>query len=114
MEIAVDPSTSSVALRDGANFRAFHVSVAGAADDAAVAAALAAAGAGSACADADHAWVAKSWLEAQAAAAPGGAPDGVSPEDWAAGYAKMLGLAAKMGWLDDAATHIKAHIERAG
>lgn len=114
MEIAVDLSARTVALRDGANFRAFHVAVAGEGTDAAVAEAVAAAGAGAACDDADHVWVAKSWLEAQAAAAPGGAPDGTSPTDWAAGYDKMLGLAAKMGWLDDTATHIKAHIERAG
>lgn len=112
MEIAVDLSAPSVVLRDGANFRAFHVAVTGDGDDAAVAAVLAAAGAGRGCDDADHVWVAKSWLEAQAAAAPGGAPDGVAPAEWAAGYDKMLGLATKMGWLDDDATHIKAHLER--
>jgi acyl-CoA synthetase (AMP-forming)/AMP-acid ligase II len=111
MDIAVDLAEGTVALRDGANFRAFQVTATGAGGDDDIGDLLARYGAGRRCADPNHVWIAKAWLTAQAAAAPGGAPDGATPEEWAAGFDKMLGLAAKMGWLDDDATHIKAHTE---
>lgn len=111
MEIAVDLSTGTVSLRDGANFRAFQVRVTGQGTDDDAGDLLAAAGAGRRCSDPNHVWVARDWLLAEAAAAPGGAPDGSTPADWAAGFEKMLGLATKMGWLDEDGSHIKAHTE---
>ncbi len=111
MEIVVDLATRSVALRDGANFRAFNVAASGEGTDDELGDLLAMRLAGARCTDPNHVWVSKAWLIAQAAAAPGGAPDGTSPDEWAAGFDKMLRLAAKMGWLDDDATHIKAHTE---
>ena len=81
MEIAVDLTEGTVALRDGANFRAFHVAATGAGGDDEVGELLARHGAGGPCRDPNHVWVAQAWLVAQAAAAPGGAPDGTSPAE---------------------------------
>ena len=111
MELEVDLARGTVALRDGANFRAFQVAASGQGGDDEIGDLLAAHGAGRRCDDPNHVWVAKAWLVAQAAAAPGGAPAGATPADWAAGFEKMLGLATKMGWLDTDVSHIKAHTE---
>ena len=111
MEIVVDLVTRSVKLRDGANFRAFNVAASGEGTDDDLGDLLEARLAGARCTEPNHVWVSKAWLVAQAAAEPGGAPQAVSPDEWAAGFDKMLALAAKMGWLDEDATHIKAHTE---
>ncbi len=112
MEIHVDLANRTVGLHDGAGFRSFSVRADGTGGDDEVGAVLAERGAGRPAAEAGHAWVSKAWLVATAARAPGGAPDGVAPAEWAEGFDKMLGVAAKMGWLDDDGSHIKAHIER--
>jgi cyclohexanecarboxylate-CoA ligase len=111
MEIRVDLATRTVGLHDAANFRAFHVAASGAGTDDDVGDLLAERGAGRRGEEPDHVWVAKAWLVEQAAAAPGGAPDGTTPDEWASGFDTMLGLATKMGWLDAGGSHIKAHTE---
>lgn len=93
--------------RDGAvrldspeNFRGFHVSSAIGRDrrvDAA--AALAAAGM---MLDGDHAWVPLAWLEQQ----------GRSFGDaWRTDFDGMIAYARKMGWVDDGAGTVRAHVE---
>lgn len=106
MHLVVDPAAGTVELADPSNFRAFHVVAPAGAPDDAVAAALAAAGAGRDCADPDHVWVARAWIERTA---PGLVDDDPS---WPDGFAKMLAFAEKNAWLDDAGSHIKAHVER--
>ena len=51
----------------------------------------------------EHVWVSPDWLRA----ASGLAAD----PDWTAGFAQMVGFAAKQGWVNDAGA-IRAHIER--
>jgi cyclohexanecarboxylate-CoA ligase len=111
MEITVNVDTAELALRDGANFRAFAVVASGQGDDDLIGDVLDARQAGHRAEQPNHVWVSRSWLVAQAAAEPGGAPGGISPDEWQAGFDKMLGLAANMGWLDDDASHIRAHTE---
>ena len=107
MEIAVDLAGGTVVLRDGANFRAFQVAATGAGGDDELGDLLELRGAGRRGRDPNHVWISKSWLVAQA----GASPQAISLEEWATGFEKMLGLAAKMGWLDGDETHIKAHTE---
>ncbi len=111
MEIAVDLAGGTVALRDGANFRAFQVAATGAGGDDEVGDLLGQHGAGRRCTDPNHVWISKAWLVGQAASEPGGAPGALPVAEWQGWFDKMLGLARKMGWLDDDATHIKAHTE---
>ena len=111
MELEVDLARGTVALRDGANFRAFQVVASGQGGDDEIGDLLAAHDAGRRSDEPNHVWVTKAWLVAQAAAAPGGAPAGATPDDRAEGFDKMLGLATKMGWLDTDGSHIKAHTE---
>lgn len=108
MEIHVDHTNGRVSLHDADNFRAFLVRTGAAAGDADVAAALATSDAGRGADEPDHVWVAKAWLLAEG----GAAPDPAAAEAWATGFASMVEVAAKMGWLDDDGSHIKAHIER--
>lgn len=64
---------------------------------------------GSAMGDAGHAageghvWVSADWVKQDVASS-------VDP-GWAAKFDSMLAYAASKGWLNDAGTHIKAHIE---
>jgi cyclohexanecarboxylate-CoA ligase len=104
MYVHVDLAAGAARLEDADNFKAFHAVVTGSGSDAAVGELLAALGAGAPSDVANHVWITQRWLREQAARA------GVS-SDWAGGFEKMLGFAAKMGWMDDAGTSVHAHTE---
>jgi cyclohexanecarboxylate-CoA ligase len=104
MYVQVDLAAGTAILADPDNFKAFHVVARGDGTDADAAALLASVGAGRASDTTSHIWVSQQWLRDAAPAAGAGA-------GWAEGFEKMLGFAAKMGWLDDTGTHIHAHTE---
>ncbi|HJK92778.1 MAG TPA: hypothetical protein RMG95_20865 [Polyangiaceae bacterium LLY-WYZ-15_(1-7)] len=56
---------------------------------------------GRAAEEADHVWVrvdaVRGWAGGDAA--------------WEEGFSKMIGFAAKHGWVDEAGTHVKAHVQ---
>lgn len=89
-----------VTLENPENFRGFHVAAAiprARWDDAA--AAFEAVGM---TLDGDHVWVPIAWLAGQ------GAPFG---DPWRADFDGMIGYARKMGWVDDDADAVRAHVE---
>ncbi len=109
MIVNVDLATSSISLAEADDVGGFKVSAAGqppdgSADDAAVGALLAEAGGGRAAQEPDHVWVAIDTVRLLAADQVG--------EDWAERFDAMVAYAATKGWLDEAGTHIKAHIDR--
>jgi cyclohexanecarboxylate-CoA ligase len=104
MYVKVDLATAAVRLEDADNFKAFHVMPSGDGTDAEVGALLATAGAGHPSDARNHVWISQEWVRRSAA-------DGGAGADWADGFEKMLGFAAKMGWIDDAGTSIHGHTE---
>ncbi len=100
MYVAIDSRTRRASLADPENFQQFHVAVAGAETDTALAA-LGSAGAPTD--EDDHVWV--------SVAAVRGWAEGRVGEDWEQGFQKMLDYAGSAGWLDDERRHIRAHIE---
>lgn len=109
MIVIVDLATSSVSLDEPEDLRGFKVSavgepVDGPADDAAIGALLADIGGGRDAEEADHVWIA---IDTVALLAADQVDDG-----WAERFAAMVASAATKGWLDDDATHLKAHVER--
>jgi acyl-CoA synthetase (AMP-forming)/AMP-acid ligase II len=103
MYVRVDLAAASVRLEDPDNFTAFHVVASGNGGDDDVAELLARHGAGGPSETQNHVWVSQQWVR-DAASAAGGA-------GWAEGFEKMLGFAAKMGWIDEAGTSVHAHTE---
>ncbi|HEX7095086.1 MAG TPA: AMP-binding protein [Acidimicrobiales bacterium] len=104
MYVQVDLAAGTATLVDADNFKAFHVVASGDGCDADVGDLLARLGAGTRSDARNHVWVSQQWVRDAAAAAGAGA-------DWAEGFEKMLGFAAKMGWIDEAGTHVHAHTE---
>jgi cyclohexanecarboxylate-CoA ligase len=104
MYVRVDLAAGTAQLEDADNFKAFHATVSGGGTDADVGALLASLGAGAASGTGNHVWISQDWVRGQAT------KGGAGPE-WAEGFEKMLGFAAKMGWIDDAGTRIHAHTE---
>ena len=104
MYVQVDLAAGAVRLEDEENFKAFHVVASGDGNDADVGRLLERMGAGGVSRTPNHVWVAQDWVRAEAAT------KGASGE-WSDGFEKMLGFAAKMGWIDDAGTSVHAHTE---
>lgn len=109
MIVIVDLATSSVSLDEPDDLKGFKVSAlgqpaAGPADDAAIGTLLEEIGGGRDAEDPDHVWIAIDTVRLLAADQVG--------EDWAEQFGAMVAYAATKGWLDDEATHIKAHVER--
>ena len=77
----------------------FHA-VSSTTDDSLVGAAMGEAGAP---AGEGHVWVAASWVREQAAP--------VVAADWASAFEGMIDYARSKGWMNEAGTHIKAHVE---
>jgi hypothetical protein len=95
----------TVRLQEAADLKRFHVEVVGEGDAAAVGELLVAEGVGRPVdGDDDHVWVA---VEAVRRLAGDDVPDG-----WAEGFEAMLAYAAGQGWLDEAGSHVQAHLER--
>ncbi len=89
----------SVALEAAEDLKRFKLVVRGGATGAALQQALGAAGR----LEEAHVWVSPAWLK-QASGLGGNA-------EWLAGFAGMVGFAAKQGWVNPAG-EIRAHIER--
>ena len=99
MIITVDPTTGA-RVEDADVFTAF--SAAGeTTNNAAVGSAMG--DAGHAADDDGHVWVSAAWIQSTVA----------GDEQWNAGFDAMVSFAASKGWLNDAGTHILAHIEAA-
>lgn len=99
MIISVDLTKPSATVLEPEVLTAFSVA-SSTIDDVAVAAAMGAAG--EAAGDA-HVWVSADWIRDDVS---GRVDDG-----WSGGFDKMLEFATTKGWLNDAGTHIKGHIE---
>lgn len=99
MIIHADLDTATVTLVDPADFRGFHVAVAGGStDDERLATVLAPHGH----LDGEHAWIT---TEAVAALAGSAADD-----EWRSGFDGMVAYARDKGFLDDSGTAIRAHL----
>lgn len=114
MYVRVDLATGKASLEDARDCRRFHLSVVGQADLPALDAALGAADVGhldrpdrgdrpGEAGDGEHAWVAIAAVRRLAA--------GQVDESWEADFEAMLAHAAGQGWMDEAATHVRAHID---
>jgi hypothetical protein len=97
MIINVDLSAGA-SVDDPAVFTAFNA-ISSTDDKDAVGAAMGVAG--HAADDAGHVWVSAEWIRATVAG------DG----EWLAGFDAMVAFAESKGWMNEAGTHIKAHIE---
>ena len=93
-------ATGKVTLESPENFRGFYV--ASAIERARNSEAATALAALNMMLDGDHVWVPVAWLEAQGAA---------FGEEWRANLAGMISYAKKMGWVDDEAVALRAHVE---
>lgn len=102
MIIHVDLDAATVTLVDHADFGGFHVAVAGGdVDDERLPAVLAPHGR----LDGAHAWID---VDAVVALAGSGAD-----AEWRTGFGGMLAYAREKGFLDDAGTAVRAHLEAA-
>ncbi len=102
MIIHADLDAATVTLVEPANFRGFHVAVAGGpTDDERLAAVLAAHGR----LDGEHAWISTDAVVALAGPA--------ADEEWQAGFDGMVAYARDKGFLDESGTAIRAHLEPA-
>jgi hypothetical protein len=98
--VHADLDTASVTLRDPADFRGFHVAVAGGpVDDSRLATVLDPHGR----LEGDHAWIAVDAVIALAGPA--------ADDEWRAGFEGMVAHARDQGFLDEAGTAIRAHLE---
>jgi hypothetical protein len=102
--VHLDLATRTASLEEADDCGRFHLSAEGEGD---LAGALATAGVGRADADDPdgHAWVAVAAVRRLA--------EGQVGPSWDADFDAMLAYAATKGWLDDDATHVRAHVERA-
>jgi hypothetical protein len=101
--VIIDVGEERVAVRDTDDCGRFHVeSLLG---PASLDRALRAASAGHGGQDGE-AWVGVDWVRSEIGVA---APGSVGA-DWAERFAAMLGYARGKGWLDEAGTHIRAHV----
>ncbi len=102
MIIHADLDRATVTLVDPADFRGFHVAVAGGGtDDSRLAAVLAPHGR----LEGEHAWITTDAVIALAGSA--------ADDEWRAGFDGMVAYARDKGFLDDAGTAIRAHLEQA-
>ncbi len=102
MIIHADLDAATVTLRDPADFRGFHVAVAGGpVDDDRLAAVLEPRGR----LEGDHAWITTDAVVT--VAGPG------ADADWQAGFDGMVAYARDKGFLDEAGAAIRAHLEAA-
>jgi len=98
--IHADLDTAIVTLVDPADFRGFHVAVAGGStDDERLAAVLAPHGR----LDGEHAWISTDAVAALAGP--------VADDEWQAGFGGMVAYARDKGFLDESGTAIRAHLE---
>jgi cyclohexanecarboxylate-CoA ligase len=104
MHVQVDLAARTVRLTDADDFKAFDVVASGQGGDDDVADVLVSHGAGRRSAQRGHAWIAADWIRTESAARGHG-------DTWSEGFEKMLGFAAKMGWIDESGTHVHAHLE---
>jgi len=100
--IHADLDRATVTLVDPADFRGFHVAVAGGGtDDGRLAAVLAPHGR----LEGEHAWITTDAVVALAGSA--------ADDEWRAGFDGMVAYARDKGFLDHAGTAIRAHLEQA-
>lgn len=100
MIIHADLDASTVTLVDPGDFRVFHVAVAGGStEDERLATVLAPHGR----LDGEYAWITTDGVIALAGAA--------ADDEWHAGFDGMVAYARDKGFLDDAGTAIRAHLE---
>ena len=97
MIIEVDPTTGAT-IEDAAVFTGFNAT--STTDDKDVVGAAMGA-AGHAADDDAHVWVSADWIRATVA----------GDAEWTAGFDAMVAFARSKGWMNDAGTHILAHIE---
>lgn len=100
----IEVTAGSVAVRDADDCGRFHVESALAGQD--LDQALRAASAGHGGPD-GAAWIGANWVRSTVDAA---SPSGVGT-DWTSRFEAMLSYARGKGWLDESATHIRAHVE---
>lgn len=102
MIIHADLDTATVTLVDPADFRGFHVAVAGGStDDERLATVLAPHGH----LDGEHAWITADAVVALAGPA--------AADDWRAGFDGMVAYAREEGFLNESGSAIRAHLEEA-
>ena len=102
MIIHADLDAATVTLVDPADFRGFHVAVAGGStDDDRLATVLAPHGR----LDGEHAWITTDAVVALAGA--------TADDEWQAGFDGMVAYARDKGFLDESGTAIRAHLEGA-
>jgi hypothetical protein len=102
--LLIDLEISRVELAEPDDTKRFHVAVAHGGDPARVDAVLASAGAGRLDPDdEDHAWIATSWVLANA--------HGRVHHKWSEHFDTMLQHGASKGWYDARRHEIKAHVE---
>jgi len=98
--IHADLDTATVTLVDPADFRGFHVAVAGGStDDARLATVLDPYGR----LDGDHAWISTDAVIALAST--------TADDEWRTGFDGMVAYARDKGFLDESGTAIRAHLE---
>lgn len=102
----IDVAGDQVAVRDADDCGRFHVE--SALDPADLDRALQAGSAGHGGQD-GQAWVGVDWVRSAA----GGSGPGSLGADWPERFARMVAYADGQGWLDEAGTHIRAHVVRA-
>ena len=102
MIIHADLDTATVTLVDPADFRGFHVAVAGGpTDDDRLATVLAPHGR----LDGEHAWITTDAVVTLAGSA--------ADDEWQSGFDAMVAYARDKGFLDESGTAIRAHLEGA-
>lgn len=109
MYILIDLEDNDAELEDPADTKRLHVAVAHGDDLDAVRGVLEAHDVGKLVVNADddddegHVWVSVAWIRREA--------EGRVHARWGEDFDHLLTHAAKKGWLDDAGTHLRAHIE---
>ena len=101
MYLEIDVDSGDVALADPDNFKQFHIAARGDGTDGTIARVLGADG--RLCAEPNHVMVSIELVRRLA--------EPQVDAGWAEGFDKMLGFAAKMGWIDESGNFVKAHTE---
>lgn len=104
MYLLIDLTIDEVELAEPTDVHRLHVAVAHGSDRDRVARLLADTGAGRFVeGDDDHVWVSRGWLREKA--------EGRVSGRWSEDFDHLVTKARDHGWLDDAGTHLRAHVE---